>query len=207
MLPAVRHITAANVNHVHRNGDSGIHILHRSVGAHEAIYDSAESFPQPRCHPETRLRMLASLWRWATNTHPTVPVLWLYGPAGAGKSAVMQTLCQQLENAGCLGASFYFKRGHPTRGNGAALFATLAYQLAIHNRPLKHLISEAVERSPGLARTSMASQLLRPADPPQVLRLRYFSSTDSTSAMEPQLNRRYCVQYVTSSVHNPSHLE
>ncbi|KAJ7630138.1 hypothetical protein B0H17DRAFT_1283822, partial [Mycena rosella] len=44
-------INTQNVHH--RYGETGIHILHRAV-ALEALYDSAESFPQPRCHPETR---------------------------------------------------------------------------------------------------------------------------------------------------------
>ncbi|KAJ6464625.1 hypothetical protein C8R47DRAFT_69032 [Mycena vitilis] len=122
------YIAAENVNHVHRHSESGIHILHRSV-AHEAIFDSAESFPQPRCHPETRVDMLAGLLEWATKPEQAVSVLWLHGPAGAGKSAVMQTLCQQLQDAGRLGGSFFFRRGHRTRGNGTAFFATLAYQL------------------------------------------------------------------------------
>ncbi|KAJ7622889.1 hypothetical protein DFH06DRAFT_759900 [Mycena polygramma] len=150
------YITTENV--VYHRGDAGIHILHRCV-AHEAIYDSAESFPQPRCHPETRTEMLDNLWEWATNTDPTVPVLWLHGPAGAGKSAVMQTLCHRLQDAGRLGGSFFFRRGHPTRGNGTALFATLAYQLAIHNRLLAPIISRRAEKAPSLGKTSMTSQL------------------------------------------------
>ncbi|KAJ7622893.1 hypothetical protein DFH06DRAFT_1142915 [Mycena polygramma] len=153
------YITAGNVNHFHPRSDLGIHILHRSI-ALEAIYDSAESFPQPRCHPETRTEMLDGSWKWATNTHLPVPVPWLYGPAGAGKSAVMQTLSQRLENAGRLGGTFFFKRGHPTRGNGRVLFATLAYQLALHNESnLKPLISERVEQYPAAVGKSMAFQL------------------------------------------------
>ncbi|KAJ6471542.1 hypothetical protein C8R45DRAFT_1165368 [Mycena sanguinolenta] len=41
----------------HHHGDRGIHILHRAA-ALGAMYDSAESFPQPKCHPETRTKML-----------------------------------------------------------------------------------------------------------------------------------------------------
>ncbi|KAJ7648608.1 hypothetical protein DFH06DRAFT_1095375 [Mycena polygramma] len=151
------YITAENVNHL-RVQDEGFHVLHRSV-ALEALYDSAESFPQPRCHSETRADMLGNLCQWATKTDPAVQVLWLYGPAGAGKSAIMQTLCQRLHTAGLLGGSFFFKRGHPIRGNGTLLFATLAYQLAIRNRALKTEISKRVEEEPSLVTGSMASQL------------------------------------------------
>ncbi|KAJ7639640.1 hypothetical protein DFH06DRAFT_640155, partial [Mycena polygramma] len=152
------HISAENVNHAARHGDFGIQILHGSV-ALEALYDSAESFPQPKCHPETRAEILDGLWHWAIKTDSVAPIRWLYGPGGAGKSAIMQTLCQRLQTAGLLAGSFFFKRGHPTRGNATLLFATLAYQLAIHNRTLKSLISETVEQDPSIVRRSMASQL------------------------------------------------
>ncbi|KAJ7767651.1 hypothetical protein B0H16DRAFT_1787053, partial [Mycena metata] len=138
---------------------SGIHILHRAV-ALEAIHDSVESFPQPRCHPETRGELLEDLWQWATATHSSgQDVCWLYGPAGAGKSAIMQSLCRRLENAGLLGGSFFFKRNHQTRGNAKVLFATLAYQLALHNPGLNLSISERVESDPSLVGASIFSQL------------------------------------------------
>ncbi|KAJ7024517.1 hypothetical protein C8F04DRAFT_1131289 [Mycena alexandri] len=57
------YFNAESINHVHRHGILGIHILHRAV-ALEAMHDSAESFPQPRCHPETRSEILEDLWRW-----------------------------------------------------------------------------------------------------------------------------------------------
>ncbi|KAJ7857642.1 hypothetical protein B0H14DRAFT_3085174 [Mycena olivaceomarginata] len=76
--------------------------------------------------------MLAALSNWTTGTEPPMkwnyendadntdtpssdkpssPILWLHGPAGAGKSAIAQTLCHNLEEKGHLGASFFFKRG------------------------------------------------------------------------------------------------
>ncbi|KAJ7608365.1 hypothetical protein FB45DRAFT_1129576, partial [Roridomyces roridus] len=130
-------------------------ILHRHA-ALESLYDSAESFPQPRCHPETRVKLLEDLWHQIQE--PNTRVLWLHGPAGAGKSAVMQTLCQRLYDAGQLGGSFFFKRDHPTRGSGRFLFATLAYQLAMFDLDLGIRISEVVETKPSLVAASIASQ-------------------------------------------------
>jgi predicted ATPase len=117
-------ITGENVSHHHHHGEAGINILHSAV-ALEALYDSADSFPQPRCHPKTRTKMLRDLCNWSTQDNSDRPILWLHGPAGAGKSAIMQTLCRKLQDAGCLGGAFFFKRGHPTRGNAKMLFATL----------------------------------------------------------------------------------
>ncbi|KAF7328445.1 putative nwd2 protein [Mycena sanguinolenta] len=129
---------------IHQHGDRGIDILHYAV-ALEAIHNSAESYPQPRCHPETRIEMLEDLRDWALDTDPETTVLWLYGPAGAGKSAIMQTLASQLKNAGVLGGTFFFKRGHATRGNAKTLFATIAYQLALSVPSLRTPISQIVE--------------------------------------------------------------
>ncbi|KAJ6465430.1 hypothetical protein C8R45DRAFT_495844 [Mycena sanguinolenta] len=95
------------VNNVQQR-ERGIDILHHAV-ALAAMHDSAESYPQPRCHPETRTEMLEDLRYWALNTDTRQHnILWLYGPAGAGKSAIMQNLACRLQNAECLGGSFFF---------------------------------------------------------------------------------------------------
>ncbi|KAJ7436929.1 hypothetical protein FB451DRAFT_186093 [Mycena latifolia] len=151
-------ITAQNVNH--RHGEIGIHILHRAV-ALEALYDSAESFPQPRCHPETRTSLLDTLYHWATEENTTYSIYWLSGPAGAGKSAIMQTLCQRLQDAGRLGGSFFFKRDHSNCGSAKVLFATLAYQLALYHTDLKDLISRSIEADPSVIGRAMGLQLHR----------------------------------------------
>ncbi|KAJ6523665.1 hypothetical protein DFH09DRAFT_189884 [Mycena vulgaris] len=149
-------ISAESINH--RRGEEGIHILHRSI-ALDALYDSAESFPQPKCHPETREEMLDDLYDWAVTDTFTRSIRWLHGPAGAGKSAIMQSLCRRLQQAGRLGGSFFFKRGHLTRGSARTLFVTLAYQLALSNRDLKPLISGVVEDNPSVMARHMDIQL------------------------------------------------
>ncbi|KAJ7027614.1 hypothetical protein C8F04DRAFT_1238035 [Mycena alexandri] len=150
------YITAQNVNN--RQGDTGMHILHHTV-ALEALYDSADSFPQPRCHPETRTEMLGELYNWLTGDNTVQSIWWLHGPAGAGKSAIMHTLCRRLQDAGRLGGAFFFKRDHPTRGNAKALFTTLAYQIAENNGRLKPMISQTVERHSSIVGREMEVQL------------------------------------------------
>ncbi|KAJ7850445.1 hypothetical protein B0H13DRAFT_2401173 [Mycena leptocephala] len=150
-------IAAENVSH--RHGEDGINLLHRSV-ALEALYDSADSFPQPRCHPETRKEMLDDLYDWAISDDTVPSIRWLHGPAGAGKSAIMQSLCRRLlHDTDRLGASFFFKRGHPTRGNAKVLFATLAYQFAFCNRHWKSAISRSVEKDSTVVGRHMDVQL------------------------------------------------
>ncbi|KAJ7251352.1 hypothetical protein C8J57DRAFT_1723223 [Mycena rebaudengoi] len=147
-----------NVNHIHHQGSMGIHLLHGAC-ADDAFHNSADRYPQPRCHPETRTEMLNDLWEWSTEKSSTNSVLWLFGPAGAGKSAIAQSFCQELEERGHVVASFFFKRGHASRGNGNRLFPTIAYQLAILYPELKEQISQNVVKDPSIVNKSLATQV------------------------------------------------
>ncbi|KAJ7724414.1 hypothetical protein B0H16DRAFT_1472459 [Mycena metata] len=113
-------------------------IQHHGEATGDAFHDSAERYPQPQCHPDTRRKFLEDLLKWA---HSGVidelekrPILRLHGPAGAGKSAVAQTKAAS-------GGSFFFKRGHSSRGNARWLLPTIAYQLAFLVPELKQHIS------------------------------------------------------------------
>ncbi|KAJ7870638.1 hypothetical protein B0H14DRAFT_3573826 [Mycena olivaceomarginata] len=127
----------------------------------DAFHDSAERYPQPRCHPETRTQILDSLWNWSSKTDPRSTVLWLHGPAGAGKSAIAQSFCQNLEAGHRLGASFFFKQGHSSRGTATKLFPTIVYQLALSKNPsdLRQVISRTVEDNPSILDRSLSLQL------------------------------------------------
>ncbi|KAJ6551962.1 hypothetical protein B0H19DRAFT_1159485 [Mycena capillaripes] len=147
-------------NIIQSHSDAGLHLL-REVSAGDAFHDAAERYPPPKCHPDTRTEMLEKLWNWSSKDEPSSRVLWLYGPAGAGKSAIAQSFCQKLEAEGHLGATFFFKRGHLSRGNGNKLFATIAYQLALLKEPpnLKHTILQMVEEDPSILDRSLPIQL------------------------------------------------
>ncbi|KAJ6468821.1 hypothetical protein C8R45DRAFT_1017669 [Mycena sanguinolenta] len=148
------------MNNAFHQGDRGMDILHREV-ALEAIHDSEESFPQPKCHPETRTKMLEDLHACLLDPQVETGVVWLWGPAGAGKSAIMQTLAGRLQDAGGLGGSFFFKRGHPVRGSGKRLFATIAFQLAVSVPWLRSPISQVVEKDSSIVTRRIDTQMQR----------------------------------------------
>ncbi|KAJ7610152.1 hypothetical protein FB45DRAFT_714370, partial [Roridomyces roridus] len=75
-------------------------------------------------------------------------LLWLNGPAGAGKSAIIQTLALRLQEVGCLRGRFFFKRAHSSCCNARALFTTLAYQLV--DPAVRKLVPKTVEEAPKL---------------------------------------------------------
>ncbi|KAJ7678006.1 hypothetical protein DFH06DRAFT_1079273 [Mycena polygramma] len=146
-----------NMNNIQRRGESGFHILHRTI-AGDAFYDAAERCPQPKCHPETRTEMLEDLYKWSNFG---TGILWLHGPAGAGKTAIAQSFCQTLEEEGRLGAGFFFKRGHLSRGSGIKLFPTIAYQLGRSRPNLKQVISGIMEDDPSIVDRDLSTQALK----------------------------------------------
>ncbi|KAJ7885911.1 hypothetical protein B0H14DRAFT_2338471, partial [Mycena olivaceomarginata] len=110
-----------------------------------ALHDSGERFPEPARHPGTGTRVLEMLRAWSVDRSPESTILWLYGAAGMGKSAIAQMFAGYLHKQGRLGVSFFFRRGHPKRGTWDGLFATLAYQLATSVSELLFPIQQAVE--------------------------------------------------------------
>jgi hypothetical protein len=78
------------------------------------------------------------------------PILWLHAPAGAGKSAIAQSiadLCCTVEPSG-LAASFFFSRNVAERNTEKHLTATLVYQVARSIPAAKPFIENVVMDDP-----------------------------------------------------------
>ncbi|KAJ7478210.1 hypothetical protein FB451DRAFT_182604 [Mycena latifolia] len=138
-------------------GEPGIVILYRSVVV-EALHNSGERFPEPACHPGTRTGVLEELRSWSIDPDPESAILWLHGPAGMGKSAIAQMFAGDCQAQGRLGASFFFRRGHPKRGTWNGLFPTIAYQLATSMSDLLPQVEQVVENDPPVTGRQMTVQ-------------------------------------------------
>ncbi|KAF9440387.1 hypothetical protein P691DRAFT_620084, partial [Macrolepiota fuliginosa MF-IS2] len=57
-------------------------------------FDSSERDPPPRCHPGTRLKIVKQIQEFFDDYRNGKRLLWIVGPAGVGKSAIMQTLAE-----------------------------------------------------------------------------------------------------------------
>jgi NACHT domain len=88
---------------------------------------------------------------------------WLYGSAGAGKTAILQAiaefLCNPSESGHNFAASFFFSRGKERRDQGHFLFSTIAYQLALNVPGLRRHVNHILELNPTLHAKSMDVQL------------------------------------------------
>jgi hypothetical protein len=86
-------------------------------------------------------------------------ILWLYGPAGSGKSAIAQTIAELLEKAGLLAAAFFFSRNAAGRNDKTPLVATLVYQLIISIPEILAHVLGALEQDPALFSHSIEAQI------------------------------------------------
>ena len=85
-------------------------------------------------------------------------IMWLYGPAGVGKSAIVQNIAEICEKERILLASFFFSRTDPSCNSDQRLIATIAYQIA-HNIPdVRNAILETIESDPPIFSKSLAVQ-------------------------------------------------
>ncbi|KAI1055391.1 hypothetical protein LB506_011370 [Fusarium annulatum] len=96
---------------------------------HNARCDSEDVKKSPRCEPGTRARILELIQNWADHDSG-LPLLWLIGPAGTGKSTLARSVIDSLETKKRPIAGYMFKRGEKDRNDTNRLFSTLATQLA-----------------------------------------------------------------------------
>jgi NACHT domain len=126
-----------------------------------AFHNALERYPPPKCHPDTRKSVLQHIFHWieASGNEKDNRILWLHGPAGAGKSAIAQTVSEHCAETKELAASFFFSRLEPYRNNASRLWATIAFQLAMTTPVLRSKIKNAVEADPSIFFRSLDDQL------------------------------------------------
>lgn len=96
---------------------------------------------------------------WIKDGQKTSFLMWLYGPAGAGKSAIAQTIAEMCHELGILAASFFWSRSAAGRNNETRLIASLAYQLIITIPEMRIHVETALENDPVLLSRSLDAQM------------------------------------------------
>ena len=132
--------------------------LLRQYIAPGAFHNSEERYDPPKCHPHTRKAVLKKIEDWVKDANKVALFLWLCGPAGAGKSAIAQTIAELLAKAGLLAAAFFFSRNAAGRNDKAPLVATLVYQLVTSIPEIRVHVLEALEVDPALFSRSIEAQ-------------------------------------------------
>jgi len=116
--------------------------------------DRRISPPNSQCYPHTREPFIDKTLSWVKSSVWRSPqhAQWLHGYVGCGKSAIAQTVAEQVEKRGRLAGSFFCFRASSDRGRIARLPTTLAYQLTLSIPKTASIIRNTIEKEPGLLR-------------------------------------------------------
>ncbi|TEB24372.1 hypothetical protein FA13DRAFT_1611019, partial [Coprinellus micaceus] len=130
-----------------------------------AVSNAEERAYAPRCLHETRTRVLEDLKEWSATEGQwkDAKLLILPGPAGHGKTAIMQSfsevLLRQSREARVVVATFFFKAAIPAQSQPMALVTTLAYQVAEHWPSFWDNIVSVVHENMRIFSTSLEHQM------------------------------------------------
>ncbi|KAF6750609.1 hypothetical protein DFP72DRAFT_1013104 [Ephemerocybe angulata] len=102
-----------------------------------AIHDSSERCDAPKCMKKTRIAVQEDIMSWIdAGDQDAQPkkIMWVTGPAGTGKTAILGTIADTCKKKGTLAASFFFSAfsGSVDRRTKRCLISTLAFQLMEH---------------------------------------------------------------------------
>ncbi|KAM6502765.1 hypothetical protein JOM56_002742 [Amanita muscaria] len=145
-----------NVTNVVKDGTHGLEEMKRFV-SFSAQIDSSAQDPERICHPGTRQNVLRRMKDWIDDPSSTERIFWVHGPAGAGKSAIAQTIAQSCGRQK-VAATFFFFRSDASRNDGTMLFPTVAYQLAFSIPAIKDHIAQSLHERPDLPTKSVETQ-------------------------------------------------
>jgi len=129
-----------------------------------ATYNSLERQQRDaaKCHPNTRVAVINRLIGWIRGDIDfNALILWLYGAAGAGKSAIAHTLAEICEKYECLLATFFFWKTAAERSDISRFVATIAYQVARAIPAIRQLIETVVDADPMIFQQSVDVRLAK----------------------------------------------
>jgi len=139
----------------------GFKIL-RKAATPNAFYDSGHQFDAPRCHENTRVAVLEKIGDWVNLLiNISALIMWLYGAAGAGKSAIARTMAEILHDRQQLLSTFFFSRQDSSRNHIKSVVATLAYNIALSVPESRPLIIATLDEDPLILSRSFAHQFQR----------------------------------------------
>jgi hypothetical protein len=137
---------------------TGIELLQKKT-APGALHNSDERYDPPKCHPHTREAILQEIMDWIEDLDRQTRFLWLYGPAGAGKSAIEQTIAELCYKMNFLAASFFFSRSIGGRNEKTLLITTIVDQLIVSIPEIREHVGNALYNNPSLPTRSLEAQM------------------------------------------------
>ncbi|KAJ2929107.1 hypothetical protein H1R20_g7995, partial [Candolleomyces eurysporus] len=129
--------------------------------APNALHDSRARFDAPKCDEDTRVEVLGEIMGWMKDRDSPTPqrLLCITGAAGAGKSAIQQTIAGICSGEDILLASYFFSVVDSTRNIVASVIPTIAYQLSRIDPAVRYFIVAAIEDDPFIFSKSLQTQM------------------------------------------------
>ncbi|QRV96697.1 WD40 repeat-like protein [Ceratobasidium sp. AG-Ba] len=116
------------------------------------------------CIPGTREDVIQNLLDWVKSFErpgtldESKRLLWVYGQAGLGKSAVATSLCQALDDQRLLSSSFFCKRDDPKRRSAQRALSSIIYGIASRHATYASALRKVLEEDPVLPTSPLQMQ-------------------------------------------------
>ncbi|KAF5309472.1 hypothetical protein D9619_012443 [Psilocybe cf. subviscida] len=141
------------------NKDNALKALYKRAAPH-AILNAGGRADEVRCHPGTREEVIGRIEKWRdAQDSQTPPILWLSGPAGAGKTAIMQTIAERCNAEKAPQANFFFFRTDTSRNSLSPLVATLVHQITLLYPSLRDPMATVLSTDPLILDALLEDQL------------------------------------------------
>ncbi|KAJ2914743.1 hypothetical protein MD484_g5677, partial [Candolleomyces efflorescens] len=137
-------------------------ILHK-YRALEATYTSKTAASATKCKPGTRIKAIKDITSWGIEvvglSLSSESMLWLRGPAGAGKTCIMREVTRVCRERGILAGDYFFSTQVPGLDDETPFIATIVSHLITAIPALEHLIQETIRSNPTIFSQSLDVQV------------------------------------------------
>ncbi|KAK1216450.1 hypothetical protein PQX77_020919 [Marasmius sp. AFHP31] len=133
--------------------------LWEAIAGVGASHKAEHQFSRGGCLEGTRERALGAIYDWASAKAPgALPICWLSGAAGVGKSAIALTIAKSFDAMALLASSFFFFRSDPRRNNSSALMLTIAHALTTITPLMQNSIGQRISADPTILEANLEEQ-------------------------------------------------
>ncbi|KAJ8091274.1 hypothetical protein PM082_024543 [Marasmius tenuissimus] len=132
--------------------------LWQAIAGVGASHNAEQQYVRGECLPGTREEVLRIIWEWILSQGKELPICWLSGTAGVGKTAIAMTIAKAVEREGRLVSSLFFFRSDPKRNNPSALVLSIAHGLGVTNPSCRVSIEQRISDNPMILEARIEEQ-------------------------------------------------
>jgi len=138
---------------------SAINQLEKSI-AMSAYHDSNERSASSGCLEGTRQEQIKAITYWIEAEDEKKPFFLVLGPAGSGKTSLLNKIAENCKAKGCYAAGFFFSSTDSARNTTERLMNTIAYQVAVAIPQLRPYIAKIIEADSTILSRSLELKIL-----------------------------------------------